>query len=64
MASFHLESTDGRGILEPNPYIIKMAAIAVAGIDKYTDTETTDLGSHAKMIVLGKQALVIQDTGH
>ena len=60
MASFHLESTDGRGILEPNPYIIKMAAIAVAGIDKYTDMETAEIDSHTNMIVLGKQALVIQ----
>ena len=41
-----------------------MAAIAVAGIDKYTAMETTDLEFHANMIVLGKQALVIQDTGH
>ena len=41
-----------------------MAAIAAAGIDKYTATETTELDSHANMIVLGKQSLVIQDTGH
>ena len=41
-----------------------MAAISAAGIDKYTAMETTELDSHANMIVLGKQALVIQDTGH
>ena len=41
-----------------------MAAIASAGIDKYTAMDTTKLDSHANMIVLGKQALVIQYTGH
>ena len=41
-----------------------MAAISAAGVDKYTAMKTTDLDSHANMIVLGTQALVIQDTGH
>ena len=41
-----------------------MAEISAAGIDKYTAMETTELDSHSNMIVLGKQALVIQYTGH
>ena len=32
-ATLNLESIDGRGILKPNPYITKMAAIAVAAIE-------------------------------
>ena len=47
----------------PNPYIIGMAVIAAAGVDKYTSKSTTELYSHTNMIVLGNQALVIQDTG-
>ena len=62
-SSLNLESTDGWGILEPNPYIIRMAAIAAAGVDKYTSESTAELDSHANMIVLGNQALVIQVTG-
>ena len=41
-----------------------MAAIAEAGIDKYTAMETTEIDSHTSMIVIGKHDLVIQDTGH
>ena len=40
-----------------------MADIAASGVDKYTSKSTTELNSHANMIVLGNQALVIQDKG-
>ena len=40
-----------------------MAAIAAAGVDKYTSESTTELDSHANMIVLGNQAPFIQDIG-
>ena len=40
-----------------------MADIEAAGVDKYTSESTTELDSHANMIVLGNQALVIQNTG-
>ena len=39
-----------------------MAAITEAGVDKYTSKSTTELDSHANTIVIGNQALVIQDT--
>ena len=62
-ASLHIESNYGRSILDPNPYIIGMSDIAAAGVDKYTSESTAELDSHANTIVLGNQALVIQDTG-
>ena len=40
-----------------------MAAIAAAGVNKYTSESTAELDSHKNMIVLGNQAIFIQDTG-
>ena len=40
-----------------------MAAIVLAGVNKYTSKSTAELDSHASMIVIGNQALVIQNTG-
>ena len=40
-----------------------MAAIAASGLDKYTSESMAELDSHKNMIVLGNQALFIQDTG-
>ena len=40
-----------------------MAAITAAGVYKYTSKSTTELDSHENTIVIGNQALVIQDTG-
>ena len=48
--------------MDTNQYIILMDDIAAAGVDKYTSDSTTEIYSHENVIVLGNQALVIQDT--
>ena len=40
-----------------------MSGIAAADIEEYTSECTTELDSHANMIVLGLQALIINHTG-
>ena len=42
---------------------IAAAAIAAAAIEEYTSEYTAELDSHANMIVLGIQALIINHTG-
>ena len=39
-----------------------MAAIAAAGVYKYTSESAAELDSHGNIIVIGNQTLVIQDT--
>ena len=40
-----------------------MATIAAAAIEEYTYEYTTELDSHANIIVLSRQALIINHTG-